>query len=728
MRHLRRWYVIATIIVIVGVGVLGTIPFIRSHSASATVHRQAVATTPIKHVVILMMENHTFDSFFGRFPGANGMTLPQAPNPMRSDNDHSAAALTSALDGGKMDEFPKRGYMQYTQADIPIYWAYAQQFGLGDNFFSTIAGSSTPNHVSMVASQSGGLDTTTFQQGCSSQQNDLTYSRNPSTGASYWQYPCYDINSLPQVLQQNGLSWKYYSENHLWNAPQLIKSTANSPNIINNTKQFITDVQSGQLADVSWLTPPAGDQSDHPPTLEQGAQNYVVDQVNALMNSQYWTDTAMFITWDDWGGFYDHVLPPTIDALGLGPRVPVLVISPYAKKNYISHNLSEFSSFDKFVEDDFGLANLGQHDSLGQISDLMDYFDFSQTPQPPLILKHIGYSGQLKITQDAIKPTVGGTNTSYTFGVTYGPKTTPAVHNVTIDGVAYPMTASKAVIGGTLYTYTTKNLSVGTHTFTFTFSSSTGSLLTIPTNGVPFTGPEVHPFSLDTSKVPPVSSLQGQPVTYQVRYTSPTGLAPTTHEVDIDGTPYTMTPLNGSTNYQKGVTFTYTTTTLATGVHYYRYRFDDSSDGSDIAIYEGNPTPSIVPLTLTHSSVSPTSGPSTTVFTFQTTYTDQAGQAPAQANLYVDNTPYPMQYVSGSYTTGALYQVQTTLPVGNHTFAFVFADSTSSWGDPVGFNTYAGPNVGPNATPVKPGTINYPDHYTNPDAPMGPDDSVDTDG
>lgn len=404
--------------------------------------------------------------------------------------------------------------------------------------------------------------------------------------------------------------------------------------------------------------------------------------------------------------------------------MPLLVISPYARQGYISHELSEFSSFDKFIESAFGLPSLGQRDSLPQLSDLMDYFDFSQTPQPPLVLKHLVYSGELKVTQDVVKPSVGGSNTPYQFAVTYGPQTVPPVHNVVIDGTAYPMSPSKPVNGGTLYTCTVKNLSVGTHNFTFSFTGSNGQLLTVPSNGIPYSGPEVHPFSLDIAKVPPVTVLSNQPVTYQVRYTSPAGLAPTLHEVDIDGAAHTMTPLNGNTNYQKGVVYTYTTTDLALGVHYYRYRFDD---GSGVATYEGQPTPSVIPLTLTQSSVSPTSGPSSTVFTFQTTYTEVSGEAPTAANLYVDGTSvYPMAHMSGSYATGALYQVDIQLPVGNHTFVFVFADSITPWGDPKGFSEYVGPNVGPNAKPVKPGTIllppSDPNSSSDADDPLPPDD------
>ncbi len=233
-------------------------------------------------------------------------------------------------------------------------------------------------------------------------------------------------------------------------------------------------------------------------------------------------------------------------------------------------------------------------------------------------------------------------------------------------------------------------------------------------------GPEVHSFSLATASGTTTNPvLPGKPVTIMVRYISPANIAPTLSEVDIDGIPYTMSPVKG-TSYATGVTYAYMIKTLGVGNHFYRFRFDDSSDGSDLAIYEGEHSPSITPVLLTQSSVSPMSGTSTTVFTFQTTYADQANQAPTEANLYVDSIAYPMTYMSGSYTTGALFQVSMTLPTGNHTFAFVFADSVSSWSDPKGTLTYAGPSVGANAGAVKPGTMITQDPHDDPPSP-GPD-------
>jgi hypothetical protein len=203
----------------------------------------------------------------------------------------------------------------------------------------------------------------------------------------------------------------------------------------------------------------------------------------------------------------------------------------------------------------------------------------------------------------------------------------------------------------------------------------------------------------------PIAVAQpSQAVTYKATYISPSNTAPTLAEVDIDGVPYAMKS-KGGTNYAKGVTYTYTTSSLPVGDHWYRYRFDDSTDGSDLSIYEGSDKPAITTLLLSQSKVTPTSGPSSTVFTFQTTYTNSANVAPVQALLYVDKTSCAMSYVSGSYNTGALYRLKTTLPSGNHTFFFVFNTDHTAWADPFAPAVYQGPNVGASAQAIKPGTI-----------------------
>jgi hypothetical protein len=486
-------------------------------------------------------------------------------------------------------------------------------------------------------------------------------------------------------------------------------------------------VKAGNMAAVSWITPPNGS-SDHPPQFIEAGQNFVTTQVNAIMNSPYWANTAIFVTWDDWGGQYDHVPPPQVDGLGLGPRVPLLVISPYAKPGYISHKQGEFASFDKFIEEDYGLPSLNQRDSLAQTSDLMDFFDFQSPPQPPLILNQLAYSTMLIVMAAShgvvgcINPMQGGPADTYTFSIGYTRQTAPTVHNVTIDGVNYPMTKigfapDGGKSGAVLYQYSTK-LPVGQHTFSYTFSDGQESA-SIPDNGIPFSGPVVHAFGLN-SGLSKNTVVYGQAVTYSATYTSPSNTPPTLTEVDIDGIPYTMTS-DGSTNYSHGVKYTYSTNGLSAGEHYYRVRFDDSSDGSDLIAQEGGSAPDVTPISLTQSSVNPTSGNSSTAFTFQTTYLDTSNEAPTQALLYLDGKKSnQMNYVSGSYKTGAIYQVTlTNLSAGNHTFFFVFSDNESTWADPLYPDSYSGPNVGPNAHAIPRGTLVIPD----PGASLSEDDA-----
>ncbi|SRR6266487_1199230 len=724
MHHIKRWNIFLLLVCVVSIGAWRVLPVASSHPAQAKMQRHTATTTSIKHAVIIMMENHTFDNFFGRFPGANGRgDLPRASNPPRGDLDHTSPAAYAAMDSGAMDEFPLIGQIQYTHNDIPNYWAYAQQFGLSDNFFTSMASSSTPNHIAMVTAQSGGIDTTSTPKACNSIQNTLAYSKDAADD-HLWTFPCYTINSLPHILQQNGVSWKYYSTGGNWDAPNFIQALSGSPNDIQSVNQFSNDIQSGNLADVSWVTPPPG-QSDHPAQLLQLGQNFVTGIVSTIMKSSYWANTAIFLTWDDWGGWYDHVTPPKPDAFGLGPRTPLIVISPYAKPGYISHQRGEFASFDKFIEENWNLPNLGQRDALAQTSDLMDFFDFNQSPQPPLILNSLplppaysilkqpsqpNSSQQVRSGGGALVPSIGGINTMYTFSVVYTPQQTPAVANVTIDSSTHRMTAIGKTKGGTLYQFSTK-LGVGTHGFSFTFSNPSGGTVTFPVNDVPFFGPEVHPFDLNRSIINSVT-LPGQTVTFTAKYKSPTNTPPTNTVVQIDGIPYTMTS-TGGTNYIKGVTYKFSINSLSIGKHYYRFSF---ADGSGVVNYQGDEHPQINPMTLTNSSVSPTSGNSSTVFTFQTTYTEANGEAPTQALLYVDNTAYPMSHVSGSYSSGAIFQASTKLSSGKHTYAFVFSDSNSSWADPFGPAVYKGPNVGTNATLANVGTIIYLDDGTNSEA------------
>jgi hypothetical protein len=416
-----------------------------------------------------------------------------------------------------------------------------------------------------------------------------------------------------------------------------------------------------------------------------------------------------------------------LDGDGLGLRAPLIVISPYAKSGYIGHNQGEFASFDKFIEEDFNLGSLGQRDSLPQTDDLMDFFNFSQTPLPPFIVGQLPNNNPLLYTptvglpggtpvKGSIQPEVASYGQSVLFSILYAGAMPPTVDNVVIDGVAYPMTAVGQVtqnnIKGELYQYSAV-LPPGTHTTHFSFTAPNGVSDTAPENVSDYTDPVVAPFSLTTS-VSSNQMLTGQSSTFTAVYTSPAGLPPTEAFVDIDGVANAMTANGG--NWQAGVTFTYTAT-LATALHFTRFRFND---GSGEIAFVGSEMPAVTPLLLTSGRVKPTSGTSTTVFTFATTYSNSAGDAPSSALLWVDGKlSYPMTFVSGNYSTGAVFSVSTTLPTGNHTFSFVFADSSmipaAAWAEPSAPASFAGPNVGANATAVPPGTIIGPTHAQDPD-------------
>jgi phospholipase C len=357
----------------------------------------------IQHVVFIVKENHTFDNMFGTFPGADGATsgttssgqvvaLSHAPDSLPHDLCHSWNCAITAIDGGKMDKFNVPdgilSYSQYLQSDILNYWAYAHQFALADHMFSSMHGPSFPNHLYTIAAQAGGaINVPSYDVwGCDAPPGTTVPVLLPS-GQLTAQFPCFDFTTLGDSLSAANISWRSYAPaGSVWNAFDAIKhvreTSAWSQHVLPDT-HFISDATSGQLPAVSWLVTTAA-QSDHPPESLCQGENWTVQQINAVMQGPDWNSTAIFLTWDDYGGFYDHVPPPDLDAFGLGPRVPLIIISPYAKSGYISHTQYEFSSFLKFVETRYGLQSLTARDT--NANDMTDSFNFSQTPQSPLVL------------------------------------------------------------------------------------------------------------------------------------------------------------------------------------------------------------------------------------------------------------------------------------------------------------------------------------------------------
>lgn len=391
--------------------------------------KKASAATPIQHIVYLVKENHTFDNYFGAFPGVNGattgkvkvngvvQTIPLGPfqdNPPY-DYPHGWGNAQKSYDNGAMDIFnqgncstaPYPCYQVAQQSDLPNYWAYAQTYLLNDNAFSNLRGPSFPNHMYTVAGASGPdsshsaitnpSSTANGYWGCDAPTGTTVQLANGTT-----QYPCFTgVTTLADEMTQAGISWKYYAPQpgqgaYVWNSLDAFEQDRNGPAWTNDVPpgQFLTDIANNTLPQFSWLIAPGG-LSEHPGAAGGNSmckgENWTVQQINAIMNSPYWQNTAIILTWDDYGGYYDHVAPTNVDSLGLGFRVPFLVISPYAyatdnaSNPHVGHTRLGFGSVLKFAEQVFSLPTLGKADTTD--GDLMTEFDFSQVHNNSLILQ-----------------------------------------------------------------------------------------------------------------------------------------------------------------------------------------------------------------------------------------------------------------------------------------------------------------------------------------------------
>jgi phospholipase C len=411
-----------------------------SNAASSGDDRAAqwrLARRKITHVVYLVKENRTFDTFFGTFPGADGATRGELCDGTttaleRATDDqagatHSFMAGITAINGGRMNCFDRidggeggATYVQYAKDQIPNYWAYAKAFTLGDAFFSSSYGPTFVEHFWLVASSSnrfidnerplegqGGDDGVlggycddpseriySFPRLSEADERtvfDLEERANVEALERDWvieRWPCADIETVPDLLERAGVSWKYYlSDTPYFDVMGTIPHIRYGPmwdDVVDNAT-FLRDVRSGHLPEVSWLMPPTS-LSDHPGYghLCDG-ENWTVRTIDAIMRSPEWKHTAIFLTWDDFGGFYDHVPPPHVDVYGYGPRVPLLVISPYARPGHVFHETSDFTSVLRFIEKLHGTPSLGRRDATA--NDLIGAFDFTQEPLDPLMLQ-----------------------------------------------------------------------------------------------------------------------------------------------------------------------------------------------------------------------------------------------------------------------------------------------------------------------------------------------------
>jgi phospholipase C len=332
---------------------------------------------PIEHVVIIVKENHTFDNYFGTFPGANGTTLPAAKDPpVGGDPRHDHT--------GWLERATHAVKLQYSEKDIPAYFSFARQFTLCDNYFTEVASQSEPNHLMLICAASRIID-------------------NASKTRTYQPQEPFQLSTLPKALEKSNLTWATFGD-PTFSYFNGIDELKGSPNILPWT-QFDTEVANGNLPNVCWMYAPGSpvDLSEHPPygksagqqTVKLGSQ-WTADRVHKLGQSKLWNTSVIFVTWDDWGGWYDHVTPPLKDKwTGGGPssgpsytntqftygnRVGCLVISPYSKRGIASAFHSHVSLV-KFCETTFGLKPLNARD--GASDDMSDCFHFTQKPLPP---------------------------------------------------------------------------------------------------------------------------------------------------------------------------------------------------------------------------------------------------------------------------------------------------------------------------------------------------------
>jgi phospholipase C len=423
----------------------------RTASGTPTPSATITKDIPIDHVIFLVKENRTFDTYFGQYPGAEGTTVgkvmerdaggnwvpsdktvPLVPAPYIQPHDitHGFSSGLYSIDGGRMDGFniigsgeDMSGYVQHSRETLPNYWALADRFVLADHFFTSMYGPTFPEHLYTVAAQSNGVvDNKTNADTPGSYCDDpLEYTKrfpfedlsgddisrimnleehitdppipdNLIRIASYWQdtRTCFNIPVLPDRLEKAGVSWKYYGKPDQWmNGLQSIKHVWEGPmrQKIQDPDTILTDLQNGTLPSVSWLIPPEGSANEHPGlgTNVCDGENWTMERLHAIFDSQYWPHTVVVIVWDDFGGFYDHVSPPHVDAMGYGPRTPALIISPYTVAGdnpdggSIDSTTYDFTSVLAFIEKRWDLKPLTDRDR--NADPLTGAFDFTKPPR-----------------------------------------------------------------------------------------------------------------------------------------------------------------------------------------------------------------------------------------------------------------------------------------------------------------------------------------------------------
>ncbi len=365
----------------------------------------------------MIQENRSFDNFFATYPGADGTTIGMTHNgetvPLyagkladTTDIGHSWPTFVKEYDHGKMDGFDlirfrggaPAGLFPYQYVDpkhIQPYWAMARQYVLADHMFETQSSGSFIGHQDLIAGGSAIarekslVNYPTDQPwGCDAPRGTKTslITRDHGLLRNQGPFPCLDYPTLRDLLDAKGVSWKYYaprfywkSGGWLWTAFDAIRAVRYSSewqtNVVSPETSIFADISNDRLPAVSWLIPDKTN-SDHPESGSSNGPSWVARVVNAIGESREWNSTAIIVVWDDWGGWYDHVKPPQLDYQGLGFRVPMLVISPYARRGYVAHTQYESGSILKFVEDNWALGRLGTSDR--RANSIRNVFDFSR--------------------------------------------------------------------------------------------------------------------------------------------------------------------------------------------------------------------------------------------------------------------------------------------------------------------------------------------------------------
>ena len=357
-------------------------------SIAVTDHNYPVSRTPIKHVIEIMMENHSFDNFFGTYP-SNNLSL-KVNHPLNLNNLTNSSFIERLPAGTFSTPDPVEGYTAYhldwnhgkmngflngsgrqslttfTADQMAPEWDLAMEFAIDDMDFSMLT-ETTPNRLYSLA-------------GYSPVMND------------YGPPPCipYDETIMSELDSYN-LSWGYFVQNVSDGyAPVNFISgiNAHSSNI-QDWSSFISDLRTGNLPNVSWVMPVGGGASDlysqGPPNNVLFGEMWIMYLVNAVMKSRYWNSTAIFITYDEGGGYYDQVAPPVVNGIQLGLRIPFIAISPYAKENYVSSTILDQSSVLAFIDYNWNMPALNSFVSLSGIP--VDMFDFSQTYKNGILIR-----------------------------------------------------------------------------------------------------------------------------------------------------------------------------------------------------------------------------------------------------------------------------------------------------------------------------------------------------